>query len=77
MAIKWAFYRDSSGHFRWEVHGDGGPIAGAGKTFETVDACVADARVCGFHGTADPAVSSEPNFHERSAKRQKAAGHER
>ena len=68
MGIKWVFYRDSSSHFRWEVQGEAGPIATGGKRFESLDACVGDARDRGYDGQGAPAVSMEPSLPGRDDK---------
>ena len=71
MSIKWGFFHDRSGRFRWEVRGDEGPIATSGNRFDALEDCVADARARGFRGPAEPAVSDEstPRLREvRSAK---------
>jgi hypothetical protein len=73
MAIKWAFYRDSSARFRWEVQGEGGPIATGGKTFDSLDACVADAKSRGYDGSDGPPVSAEPSLPGREAGPEKSA----
>ena len=59
VALRWFFYRDTIGHCRWEVHGAEGAIATSGK-FEQIQDCVADARVQGFVGAAEPSVIAEP-----------------
>ena len=68
MAITWVFYRDASAHFRWEVQGEGGPIATCGKTFEDLDACVVDAKSRGYQGSDAPPVSAEPSLADRKAR---------
>ena len=68
MAIKWAFFHDATGLYRWEVRGQGGPIATSGKRFETVEDCVADARTRGFRGPAEPPVSIESVRSTREAR---------
>jgi hypothetical protein len=72
VAIKWAFYRGSSGHYRWEVQAARGPIATSGKPFESIEVCVADARERGYEGSADPPVSAAPSLPAREEKTPKA-----
>lgn len=59
MAIKWSFFHEVTGLYRWEVRGEEGPIATSGSRFESIEDCVADARIRGFRGPAAPPVSVE------------------
>ena len=77
MAITWVFYRDASARFRWEVQGEGGPIATCGKTFDDLDACVVDAKSRGYEGRDAPAVSAEPSLADRKARPVKSTAREK
>ena len=68
LAIKWLFIYDSTGQSRWEVRGAEGPIATSGKRFETLEGCVSDARLRGFHGPAEPPVVTESLPGARNAR---------
>ena len=71
MAIEWGFYSNASGCFRWQVSGREGPIATGGKTFDELEACVADARARGYTGPDHPAVRAEPNLPSRESNPRK------
>ena len=68
MAIKWGFFQDVTGHYRWEVRGEEGPIATSGNRFENIEDCVADARERGFRGPAEPPISMESGANTRQAR---------
>ena len=73
MAIKWSFFHDAAGLYRWEVRGEEGPIATSGSRFESIDECVADARMRGFRGPAEPPVSVESAGRTREGRQAKSS----